>query len=195
MYNIQNDFKKRVKLIISGSFFYWNNIIRVTHSGNSFEFSHQLYVTDFPVVNVYVTDFPVVNIYVTDFPVVNVYVTDFPVVNVYVTDFPVVNVHVVATLANEKLLERASDNDLLLCRKSTSNKTCYRQWFDRCIISKMILKSESNWLFPAKTISVEITLSLHKLSSPHYRYIRKMQRGDRLPLTQLCTNKDLYCNW
>jgi hypothetical protein len=33
----------------------------------------------------------------------------------------------VATLANEKLLERASDNDLLLCRRSTSNKTCYRQ--------------------------------------------------------------------
>ena len=25
------------------------------------------------------------------------------------------------------LLERASDNDLLLCRKSTSNKTRYRQ--------------------------------------------------------------------
>jgi hypothetical protein len=39
-----------------------------------------------------------------------------------------------------QLLERASDNDLLLCRKSTSNKMCYRQWFDRCIISKMILK-------------------------------------------------------
>jgi hypothetical protein len=33
----------------------------------------------------------------------------------------------VATLANEKLLERAPDNDLLLCRKSTSNKTRYRQ--------------------------------------------------------------------
>ena len=33
----------------------------------------------------------------------------------------------VATLANKKLLERASDNDLLLCRKSTSNKTRYRQ--------------------------------------------------------------------
>jgi hypothetical protein len=31
---------------------------------------------------------------------------------------------VVATLVNEKLLERASDNDLLLCIKSTSNKTC-----------------------------------------------------------------------
>jgi hypothetical protein len=30
-------------------------------------------------------------------------------------------------LANEKLLERASDNDLLLCRKSTSNKTRYSQ--------------------------------------------------------------------
>ena len=29
----------------------------------------------------------------------------------------------VATLASEKLLELASDNDLLLCRKSTSNKT------------------------------------------------------------------------
>ena len=64
----------------------------------------------------------------------------------------------VATLANEKLLERASDNDLLLCRKSTSNKTRYRQWFDRCIISKMILKSGSNWLFPV-FFSVEITLS------------------------------------
>ena len=64
----------------------------------------------------------------------------------------------VATLANEKLLECASDNDLLLCRKSTSNKMRYRQWFDRCIISKMILKSGSNWLFPV-VFSVEITLS------------------------------------
>ena len=64
----------------------------------------------------------------------------------------------VATLANEKLLEHASDNDLLLCRKSTSNKTRYRHWFDRCIISKMILKSVSNWLFPV-VFSVEITLS------------------------------------
>ena len=27
-------------------------------------------------------------------------------------------------------------------------------------------------------------LLLDKLSSPHYRYIRKMRRGDRLPLTQ-----------
>jgi hypothetical protein len=62
----------------------------------------------------------------------------------------------VVTLANEKLLERASDNDLLLCR--FSNKTRYRQWFDRCIISKMILKSGSNWLFPV-IFSVEITLS------------------------------------
>ena len=62
----------------------------------------------------------------------------------------------VATLANEKLLERASD--FLLCRKSTSNKTRYGQWFDRCIISKMILKSGSNWLFPV-VFSVEITLS------------------------------------
>ena len=53
----------------------------------------------------------------------------------------------VATLANEKLLELASDNDLSLCRirKSTSNKTRYRQWFDQCIISKMILKGGSNW--------------------------------------------------
>ena len=33
----------------------------------------------------------------------------------------------VAALANEKLLEHASDNDLLLCRMSTSNKTRYRQ--------------------------------------------------------------------
>jgi hypothetical protein len=33
----------------------------------------------------------------------------------------------VATLANEKLLELASDNDLLLCRMSTSNKTRHRQ--------------------------------------------------------------------
>ena len=64
----------------------------------------------------------------------------------------------VATLANEKLLECASDNDLLLCRKSTSNKTRHRKWFDWCIISKMILKSGSSWLFPV-VFSVEITLS------------------------------------
>jgi hypothetical protein len=64
----------------------------------------------------------------------------------------------VATLANEKLLERVSDNNFLLCRKSTSNKMRYRQWFDRCIISEMILKSGSNWLFPV-FFSVEITLS------------------------------------
>jgi lysophospholipid acyltransferase (LPLAT)-like uncharacterized protein len=63
----------------------------------------------------------------------------------------------VSTLANEKLLERASDNDLLLCRKSTSNKTRYRQWFDQCIISKMFLKSGSNWLFPV-VFSVEKNL-------------------------------------
>ena len=63
----------------------------------------------------------------------------------------------VATLANEKLLKCASDNDLLLCRKSTSNKTCCRQWFDQCIISKMILKSGSSWLFLV-VFSVEITL-------------------------------------
>ena len=63
-----------------------------------------------------------------------------------------------ATLANENSLKRASDNDLLLCRKSTSNKTRYRQWFDRCIISKMILKRGSNWLFPV-VFSVEITIS------------------------------------
>jgi hypothetical protein len=50
------------------------------------------------------------------------------------------------------------NDDLLLCRRSTSNKTCYRQWFDWCIISKMILKSGSNWLFPV-IFSVEITLS------------------------------------
>ena len=30
-----------------------------------------------------------------------------------------------------------------------------------------------------------VWLLLHKLSSPHYRYIRKMRRGDRLPLTQI----------
>ena len=30
-----------------------------------------------------------------------------------------------------------------------------------------------------------VWLLLHKLSSPHYRYIRKMRRGDRLPLTQV----------
>ena len=64
----------------------------------------------------------------------------------------------VATLASEFFLEHASNNDLLLCRKSTSNNTCYTQRFHRCIISKMILKSGSNWLFLV-FFSVEITLS------------------------------------
>ena len=33
--------------------------------------------------------------------------------------------------------------------------------------------------------ALKVFRSPHKLSSPHYRYIRKMRRGDRLPLTQL----------
>jgi hypothetical protein len=35
-----------------------------------------------------------------------------------------------------------------------------------------------------KVFSLPVWLLLHKLSSPHYGYIRKMRRGDRLPLTQ-----------
>jgi hypothetical protein len=34
-----------------------------------------------------------------------------------------------------------------------------------------------------KVFRLPVWLLLHKLSSPHYRYIRKMRRGDRLPLT------------
>ena len=35
-----------------------------------------------------------------------------------------------------------------------------------------------------KVFRSPVWLLLHKLSSPHYRYIRKIRRGDRLPLTQ-----------
>jgi hypothetical protein len=35
-----------------------------------------------------------------------------------------------------------------------------------------------------KVFRSPVWLLLHKLSSPHYRYIRKMRCGDRLPLTQ-----------
>ena len=35
-----------------------------------------------------------------------------------------------------------------------------------------------------KVFRSPVWLLLHRLSSPHYRYIRKMRRGDRLPLTQ-----------
>ena len=35
-----------------------------------------------------------------------------------------------------------------------------------------------------KVFRSPVWLLLHKLSSPHYRYIRKMRRGDGLPLTQ-----------
>ena len=40
-----------------------------------------------------------------------------------------------------------------------------------------------------KVFRSPVWLLLHKLSSPHYRYIRKMRRGDRLPLTQKFYNK------
>ena len=43
-----------------------------------------------------------------------------------------------------------------------------------------------------KVFHSPVWLLLHKLSSPHYRYIRKMRRGDRLPLTQLCLWLVLY---
>ena len=36
-----------------------------------------------------------------------------------------------------------------------------------------------------KVFRSPVWLLLHKLSSPQYRYIRKMRRGDRLPLTQV----------
>ena len=36
-----------------------------------------------------------------------------------------------------------------------------------------------------KVFRSPVWLLLHKLSSPHYRYIRKMRRGDHLPLTQI----------
>ena len=36
-----------------------------------------------------------------------------------------------------------------------------------------------------KVFCSPVWLLLHKLSSPHYRCIRKMRRGDRLPLTQM----------
>ena len=39
-----------------------------------------------------------------------------------------------------------------------------------------------------KVFRSTVWLLLHKLSLPHYRYIRKMRRGDRLPLTQPNTN-------
>jgi hypothetical protein len=35
-----------------------------------------------------------------------------------------------------------------------------------------------------KVFRSPVWLLLHKLSSPHYRYIRKMRHGDHLPLTQ-----------
>ena len=38
-----------------------------------------------------------------------------------------------------------------------------------------------------KVFRSPVWLLLHKLSSPHYRYIRKMRHGDRLPLTQIIT--------
>ena len=36
---------------------------------------------------------------------------------------------------------------------------------------------------------------LHKLSSPHYRYVRKMRRDDRLPLTQPVPSQDHFCDF
>ena len=43
---------------------------------------------------------------------------------------------------------------------------------DRCQMHALKVFRSPVWLLP------------HKLCSPHYRYIRKMRRGDRLPLTQ-----------
>ena len=45
-----------------------------------------------------------------------------------------------------------------------------------------------------KVFRSPVWLLLHKLSSPHYRYIRKMRHGDRLPLTQVKPNVHISCN-
>ena len=39
-----------------------------------------------------------------------------------------------------------------------------------------------------KVFRSPVWLLLHKSYSPHYRYIRKMRRGDRLPLTQVVSS-------
>jgi hypothetical protein len=57
-------------------------------------------------------------------------------------------------LVLDSSLDRRTDR----IKRNSSNKTRCRQWFDRYITSKMILKSGSNWLFPV-VFSVEITLS------------------------------------
>ena len=43
-----------------------------------------------------------------------------------------------------------------------------------------------------KKFRSSVWLLLHKLSSPHYRYIRKMRRGDCLPLTQYIGRIQLF---
>jgi hypothetical protein len=45
-----------------------------------------------------------------------------------------------------------------------------------------------------KVFRSPVWLLLHTLSSPHYRYIRKMRHGDRLPLTQVKPNVHISCN-
>jgi len=46
-----------------------------------------------------------------------------------------------------------------------------------------------------KVFSSPVWLLPHKLSSPHYRYIRKMRRDDRLPLTQELDYKLWVVRW
>ena len=45
-----------------------------------------------------------------------------------------------------------------------------------------------------KVFRSPVWLLLHKLSSPHYHYICKMRRGDRLPLTQKYVHICEDCN-
>ena len=50
--------------------------------------------------------------------------------------------------------------------------------------SKIYIIKDRCQMHALKVFRSPVWLLLHKLSSPHYGYIRKMRRGDRLPLTQ-----------
>jgi hypothetical protein len=53
--------------------------------------------------------------------------------------------------------------------------------------------STANTVHALKVVRSPVWLLLHKLSSPHYRYIGKMRRGDRLPLTQIWYEMVIMC--
>jgi hypothetical protein len=162
---VKDDFKKRVKLVIS-SIFSVEIILFGSHSGNSFEFNHRL--TGFLNYALFCQSFCLR----LNLKPVNYLTTRKSSMATRIILFQLKKLPEITNLTRFLKSFWILYIDQIIVYNMFYSKLTFYIIKDRCQMHALEVFRSPVWLL------------LHKLSSPHYRYIRKMQRGDRLPLTQ-----------